>query len=472
MGEQEPAEYMREPPPPRGRKKRGKPVPREVRYPPLTVEQILEWADAHHARRGKWPSSSSGPVEDAPGETWVAIEGALRDGCRGLPGGSSVARLLQERRGRRNHMALPRLTVEQIVEWADAHRARTGRWPSSSSGPVADALDETWNGINAALSVGARGFPGGWSLPRLLHERRGRPHRMAFPPLTVEQILAWADAHRQRTGRWPTTNSGPLTEAPDERWSALDGALRDGRRGLPPGSSLRRLLAERRGVPNYAARTALSEEQILAWADAYYAWTGRWPSAISGRVADAPGESWKGIDRALRDGRRKFPGGSSLARLLDAHRGAMRGRLRRPALSEAQVLAWADAHHERTGGWPTGGSGPVEDAPDETWNAIEAALRGGNRGLPGGSSLPRLLQECRGRRNHRALPPLTVEQILTWADAHRARTGQWPTRDSGRVQDAPGEGWNAIEGALRRGYRGLPGGWSVARLLAKEKNRP
>jgi hypothetical protein len=60
------------------------------------VKQILEWADAHFARTGKWPTAASGPVAGAPGETWKAIDAALRRGFRGLPAGSSLAWLLAE----------------------------------------------------------------------------------------------------------------------------------------------------------------------------------------------------------------------------------------------------------------------------------------------------------------------------------------------------------------------------------------
>lgn len=63
--------------------------------------------------------------------------------------------------------------------------------------------------------------------------------------LTAEQILAWADAHRARTGRWPTAASGAVLEAPGEHWGTLDGALHDGCRGLPRGDSLSRLLDRR-----------------------------------------------------------------------------------------------------------------------------------------------------------------------------------------------------------------------------------
>jgi hypothetical protein len=67
--------------------------------PPLTVPQILAWADAHRARTGAWPGAASGPVGGAPGETWAAVNVALRLGHRGLPGGDTLARLLQRERG-------------------------------------------------------------------------------------------------------------------------------------------------------------------------------------------------------------------------------------------------------------------------------------------------------------------------------------------------------------------------------------
>jgi hypothetical protein len=141
--------------------------------PPLTVAQILAWADGHQARTGRWPTLNSGPVAGAAGPTWRIVNAALEQGLRGLPGGSSLARLLGERRGRRNQAALPRLTAEGILAWADAHRARTGRWPGVLSGPIPEAPGENWRAVNLALHRGSRGLPGGGSLARLLR-RRGR----------------------------------------------------------------------------------------------------------------------------------------------------------------------------------------------------------------------------------------------------------------------------------------------------------
>jgi hypothetical protein len=64
----------------------------------LSIEQILQWADAHHRKTGEWPKWKSGDVLNAPGETWVIVNGSLSKGSRGLPGGFSLAKLLAEKR--------------------------------------------------------------------------------------------------------------------------------------------------------------------------------------------------------------------------------------------------------------------------------------------------------------------------------------------------------------------------------------
>ena len=87
------------------------------------------------------------------------------------------------------------------------------------------------------------------------------------PPLTVEQILAWADAYRARTGRWPTATSGPVPEAPGEIWAGIDRELRGGGRGLPGGYSLARLLALLRGAgpPRQGGRARAWTAEEDAW---------------------------------------------------------------------------------------------------------------------------------------------------------------------------------------------------------------
>jgi hypothetical protein len=286
----------------------------------LTEQQILEWADAHHARTGQWPHHKSGSIEEAPDETWGRVNGALDRGLRGLSGGSSLAQLLAEKRNVRNSVNLPALSVDQILAWADAHHERTGRWPIRNTGLIEDSSEETWAGINTALIRGARGLPGSSSLSQLLADNRGVPNVQNLPRLSVTRILAWADAHHECTGKWPTRNSGRIEGSANETWARVDAGLIQGRRGLPGGSSLAQLLAEHRGARNRTNLPDHTEEQILLWGDAHHQRTGKWPTADSGVVVDAPGENWKTIDQALRLGCRGLPGGTSLARLIQERR--------------------------------------------------------------------------------------------------------------------------------------------------------
>jgi len=438
------------------------------RQPRLTLRRILTWADGHHRRLGSWPTSESGPVRESPGENWGAINVALQHGRRGLSAGSSLARLLAARRDARNPKDLPRLTSRQVLAWARAHRRRTGFWPTAASGPIFDTPGETWGAVHAALVGGYRGLPAGLTLARLTGARRSVPRDSARPQLTLSRVLALADAHRRRTGDWPRARSVPDPKAPGETWRTIDQALRTGQRGLPGGSSLARLLVEQRGVRSRKYAPPLQRREILTWARAHHRRTGAWPTAQSGPISDAPGETWRAVDEALRSGHRGLRGRPSLACLL-AQAAGVRNRTNLPTLTVAQVLAWADAHHRRTGSWPIDTTGPVVDATGETWKAVAMALRFGYRGLRGGISLARLLSARRGVRNRASLPRLSVARVLAWAREHQRRTGLWPNQDSGPVARVAGETWSAIDLALRYGHRGLPGGSSLARILGHGK---
>jgi hypothetical protein len=434
---------------------------------PLTEEQILAWADALNTRTGKWPTKTSGSVAEARGEKWSSIDNALRKGLRGLPGGSCLAGLLAKQRRVRNFQELAPLTVEQILAWADEHHARTSEWPTRKSGAVGETCDESWSAIHSALQNGRRGFAGGSSLARLLAEHRGVRNPQDLPPLTIEQILARADAHHTRTGRWPTRGSGRITEAPPETWLAVAKALANGGRGLRERLSLAKLLAEQRQVRNRTSLPCFRSRNILAWADAHHRRTGVWPTRKSGPILQMPSETWRKVDAALRYGGRGLKGGSSLARFLAEQR-SKRIHKDLPPLSYKKIVRWAQAHYERSGRWPNVASGPVQDVPSEHWKLIDSALRLGLRGLRGGTSLLRLLVRKCGARDKMRPPPLGEEQILAWADLHLGRTGAWPNEDSGPIADTPGETWSSVNKALIRGKHGLPGGSSLAKLLAQK----
>ena len=358
----------------------------------LTLQQILEWADENRQRTGRWPSGRSGRVHGAPGERWDRIEGALRRGSRGLRGGTTLARLLTERRrGKTFYTNRPPLGQQEILEWADAHHQRSGQWPTKSSGRVRGATGRTWSSIEKELNRRAAETGGASSLHRLLAERRGKRSSRDLPRLTGKQILTWADRHHRRTGQWPKQTTGPVRGAPGETWLKIDAGLRQGQRGLRGGSSLARLLAKYRGVPNFLEKKPrLTINQIVVWSDRHHRRTGEWPTKHSGPVPRSGGETWIGIDGAIQYGRRGLPGGATLAQVL-ARRCGRPYRRKATDLTIEQILKWAVAHERRVGRWPSQMSGAVRGAAGERWGNIQSALYTGRRGLPGGSSLAKLL---------------------------------------------------------------------------------
>ena len=372
------------------------PIRPRAKKPLLRIADILTWADQFHDTRGRWPRYNDGAVAGTADQTWAAADQALRTGCRGLPGGTTLAKLLLKHRGRRHWHLPPDLTVAKILRWADAHHRRTGDWPSShDGGPIPNApTGLTWAAVDIALQRGKRGLPGGATLAQLLDRHRGVRNRLAVPDLTEATVLAWADAHRAGAGEWPKYQDGAITTAPGETWNAVDTALMRGSRGLPGGDSLAKFLARHRGVRNKAELPALAVPQIRAWAEAHRERTGAWPKVKAGAIAEAPGETWSGVNAALNVGTRGLPGGDSLARLF-AREFGKRNPAAVPLLTPEQVRAWVRRHHAATGRWPMDTSGPVAGVAGETWGAVENALRKGRRGLPGGSSVARVVRECR-----------------------------------------------------------------------------
>ena len=275
-------------------------------------------------------------------------------------------------------------------------------------------LGTTWRQVDNALRLGLRGLPGGSSLAQLLAEQRGYRNIKGLAPLSEELILRWADAHVNRTGKWPTENSGAVREAPGEDWGNINAALREGHRELPGSDTLGRLLARGRRVRTKSVVPMLTTRRILQLADAFHQRHGKWPKRKSGPVSEIPGETWAKIDTALMNGIRGLRGGSSLARLLARRRG-VRHPEEPPRLTRRKILAWADTHREQTETWPTASSGPVVGADGENWQAINLSLCMGQRGLPGGDSLYALLRRERnigGPRSPLEMPPKPTEGQL------------------------------------------------------------
>ncbi len=111
-----------------------------------------------------------------------------------------------------------------------------------------------------------------------------------FDPLSIEQILAWAEEHRKTSGQWPDAESGVIVSAERTTRANVDRGLKQGLFGLPGGISLALLLAKLLGRTHASQQCDPSKDPILAWADEYHRRTGNWPASDSGEGPDLPTE--------------------------------------------------------------------------------------------------------------------------------------------------------------------------------------
>jgi hypothetical protein len=289
--------------------------------------------------------------------------------------------------------------------------------------------------------------------------------------LTCEFILCRISEHVNRNGSFPCVMSGDVLGGfPGDTWSGYNMALTAGRRGLPGGSSLAKLMSE--AVPGYcnpANKSDISHQFIVDRAREHMHIHHRWPSAHSGIVCGGnPGDTWLAYDTCLTRGLRGLPGGSSLAKLLSESEIGYINRKGKPKLTVDFIQDRVRDHLIKNGTLPRSSSGPVAGGyPGDTWLGYERALINGNRGLPGGSSLSRVMEQSGvGYVNRLNKPDLTESFIISRAIEHTRSTGRLPTRKSGDVLGGHGgDTWMAYEQALDKGARGLPGGSSLAKLL-------
>jgi hypothetical protein len=143
----------------------------------------------------------------------------------------------------------PPLTLPAILEWADAHHQQHGSYPDAWSGSVIGQPGEKWYNIDHCLRLGFRGLPGNDSLASVLIRERTYRDKFHQPPLTLAAILSWAEAHRQRTWKWPNLNSGVRFEI----FAALHFVERDEDRPT------QEALAERFGISRDQVRYAVEQ---------------------------------------------------------------------------------------------------------------------------------------------------------------------------------------------------------------------
>lgn len=417
---------------------------------PLSLDLIKRYTEHYrNAHNGALPNHDSGTVTDPsarPGETWKAIDTALRNGTRGLPSNApkSLAKFL-DREYSEQRKVNKLLTIELIRKHVEFHRAtNNGAFPTSQSGliksPEAPPGD-TWGAIDSALRLALRGIPADSpkSLAAFLDQEfpdeiRGkafskpRSSRARSKLLSQSTLRAYIDHYRvNNQGKFPKKNSGLVlhpSASPGDTWEAIDNALKRSLRGLSsdmPKSLVQFVqleyqneVVEKDTSSLFKNKSNLSISLIREYIDFYRAnHDGLFPSRDSGTVLhpSAPmGETWKGVNEALKTRGRGLPADSpkSLAKLLDQEYPEQRADRIFPkrgrkavenSLSISRIKEYVDLYRANHGGaFPSRESGAIlhPSAPSgETWKGVNEALKTKGRGLPADApdSLAKLLDQ-------------------------------------------------------------------------------
>ena len=438
------------------------------RKPNLDVELIKESLLAHRRATGGWLSAGKAGSSGKAGSfilkhgpyagllTCGNLGAQLRKGGRGLLGGSSIPILNEEvsyENGLdyKNRQKAEDFDINKIRQSLLAHRERTGKWLTSSKkghdqkagsyvlqhGPYAGEM--TVKALDAALRTGSRGLPGGSSIA-MLNQEVSDEHDLDYQnylekeDLDIKLIIESLLAHRLSTGEWLSNRKrskddkgsfileyGPY--AGEVTVSALDGALARGARGLPGGSSISVLNEE------------ISREHGLDY--------------------------------------------QNHLKLKDIN----------IELIKASILA----HRLATGDWLSNGKKPKGEthgsyvlefgpyAGQLTCSALETALLRGKRGLPDGLSIAKINQEVSEEngldyQNRLEQEDYDLELIKQALLAHRSATGKWLSSWTRAKNGKPGSyvlehgeyggmlSVHTLDAALRVGSRGLPDGYSIAKL--------
>lgn len=144
--------------------------------PTMTAAWLKARVRHHIKATGTTPTVNSGRLLDAPVEVWRSIDGNLRHGSRGFPGGSSLSLFIDEHLPNvpKSRIASkgpkpvyrPSLTLKKVLADILNFRRTTGGWPQATSGMVGEGPD-TWGEYDRCLRQGLRGLPARMSLRAL-----------------------------------------------------------------------------------------------------------------------------------------------------------------------------------------------------------------------------------------------------------------------------------------------------------------
>ncbi len=305
----------------------------------------------------------------------------------------------------------PNLTEDMIFNHELLYLKKHNRWPTIAPKEVDTLPKEQWGRWNDCLSKGRRTLSGGNSLFQLAKNK----------------VAEQAKRFREKAGRLPVREDGPLPDYPDVTWKIVDDGFFANKGAR---TTLEKVLIEaglKEGEIN------LSESAIFDHALLYLKKHKRWPTRSSKMVETMPGETWAAWNSSLIKGFKGLSGGSSFFLLF-----------------KDKVIEQAKKFEEMAGRLPTREDGPLPDYPDTTWEVIEDGFLAyaGAR-----TTLEKILIEAGLKEGDLNLSEdLIYSHALLFLKKHK----RWPSVISGNVVTMPGEKWMNWQAALQAGVRGLP----------------
>ena len=274
----------------------------------LTEDLIIKMAKAHHKKTGKYPTSKSAWVLEGS-DSWASISYALASGIRGLSGGSSLAKLLEERGLKRNFLNIIYPNKEEILQAGINFRDNNdnGKFPTKEAGQVSELPSFTWGSLNEALKkVKIEGIPNKTTLADLWVSEFNQRNQNNLPDFSISEILEWCDLYEKNHNEFPVLTSTPIPEMGQETFRTIDVALIYGRRGLKNSGfkSLSNLLVRERGKKSSKDLPDLEIKKIKIWMLQWYLNNLSWPTAGDGEVPSSGGEKWSNLNASMFNGSR------------------------------------------------------------------------------------------------------------------------------------------------------------------------
>lgn len=338
-------------------------------------------------------------------------------------------------------------TVSEIVSEMIALEKRTGKLPTKlTPGHIAALGYVTWNAVDRALYHGFHGLPGGSSLS-LIQEgfiklsARGKIHELPMEQFD-EVICEW---HRER-GMWPSKSTKGRCDRLRVSWGTIHDNL------VKKGTSLAAVVARLSNQSYRKKNWTITELERLVLS--HYERCGEWPSLATQGFAPETTMSWTAISERLRNN------GSSLAMIVAK---LANTTYKHEEFTMRQFEEMITEEHERSGNWPTDNSKGYAPGTTLSWCAVGVRLR------KLGTTLSCVVDRLSGRTPLRQ--KLSEQLIEKWVIDWMRHTGMEPGPKTEGTIPGTSLSWANINDNLKYGKRGLPGGDSLTKMVARIKAR-